>query len=764
MTVTFREMAELRSRQAVKTIDITLPDRTLYLSDRGVTITNKYDAVVSSFGDTRISAGGLAGVTKTSDFEFTIANRKLGFQAEGLKFGDLFKDYLFLNAVVLEKIHLLQLDGTYLSATIFRGTIDQFKCESDGFRFIVIGDQSYNKVFPPTVFRKEDTGMSRLPDASSGLPIPVIYGDFWNTPGIDIIEADIEFVGITRNVIPAVLYDTVDPTTKCQNYRIASHALHSLDGTAQNSAPFLYERGVGLSSLTDSVDSWINNVAGSDVTLKHPMYAYAFVQPARDNGSTCTNPLNARDRDETTYAILDYNKDLILEMEPASGGGDIVAVYVDAIVQRVTSSDKLLEIGCTTSDTAEAYTQWPLTTDDPTYIYRTAITGDYMRNWNCIQQNLNPIKVFLRYEPAATVGQCKIYEIALCFKYRPSGIKGDNTVMPKWWKMPGWKLQDHKLVKVEPETEGQLNQSVFVNCKGHADDGSGTYTGTAGLVVGNPADIIHHLLSTYGGVASAQIVTSGFGSFVTARTELNSRVTGDFNIRYRWTQQSNLQAAIKRICEQCGLLYIEPSIDANHRLVAWKAAPSGDDYIYRAVADGGAVTFGWGWNYGVIPGTLNSEPTNRDDIINEVYINYRYDHAPGQFTKLTYVDAAYSAPNDDAREAVCAASQADYGVVKRLTVDADIHYLDTTAEWLRNWIVDTRATEKIIMSFDTCLWPYDLLPHHIIGTASTIDTHMKYPLKGSDGSWGSKQFRADEVTRMSDTRSAIRIRVKGISL
>jgi hypothetical protein len=769
MTVTFRELAELRSRSVVMTLDIALPGKTIYLSDRAVTITNQYEAVISSWGDSRLSASGDAGITKTSDFEFTVAKRKLGFQALGQNFDDLFATYLFFNAPVTVKFHLIQPDGTYLTAQHYRGLIDRIKVAPQGFKFTVISDQSYNKAFPPTMFRKEDTGMGRLPDNVIGTPIPVIYGDWWNTPGINIIEADIEFVGITRNVVPAILYDPVDDTTKCHNYRICSHALHTLNGAAQNAAPFLYEHGNGISSLTDSVDSWVNNAAGSDVKLKRPIYAYAFIQPAKDAASTCTNPLNARDRDETTYATLDYNKTLILEMEPIPNAGEIVEVYVDGIVQRVVNSDKSIEIGLTTSDIAEYAVAWPLTTDDPTYIHTAAVTTAALRNWDCLQASGNPIKVFIKYELGATVGQAKVQELCLCFKYRPSGMKGGDVYYPDPMKRPGryagspadqlrWFLNPPKFEQTA------FNQGVFANCKGHPDDGGGTYTGTGGLLVGNPADIIHHLLCIYGGATSGQIVTSGFGSFITARTELNARVTGDFNIRFRWTQRCDLKAVIEKICNQCGLTYIEPCIDDKHRLVAWKATPSGDDYEFRATADGGLVSFGWGWSYGIIRGSFSCEPTNRDDIANEVYVNYFHDFTTESLTKLVYIDGTTSYPNDDTREAICLASQSDYGVVNRLTVDADMHYLETTATWLRDWVVDTKANERINLTFEASMLAYDLLPRHVFGTLASIDSHIKYPLKGGNRSWASKKFWCTDVNRMRDPKSAMRISVKGISI
>jgi hypothetical protein len=330
-----------------------------------------------------------------------------------------------------------------------------------------------------------------------------------------------------------------------------------------------------------------------------------------------------------------------------------------------------------------------------------------------------------------------------------------------------WSPQRHLVLheKLWIESPTEFHQGVFVNCLGHRDIFAGVHTGVSYGLIGNPADIISHLLCAYGGADwGTQIVNSGFGSFLTARNELDSRVIDGFKIRFRWAQHGDLKAVIQKICDQCGLLYIEPCVDDKHRLVACTGFPSGDNYIYRATADGGPVTFEWGLNYGIIPRTLSCEPTNRDDIVNQVIVNYSYDFPTGGFTRAAHVDELGSEPQDAGRQEICKQSQSDYGMIRRLAIDADMHYLETTATWLRNWIVDTRSSERIIVNFETALWAYDLLPHHVFSIGTSVDSHMKYPLKGSDGSWGAKLFWCDEANGTRDPRSAVKIQVKGISV
>lgn len=314
------------------------------------------------------------------------------------------------------------------------------------------------------------------------------------------------------------------------------------------------------------------------------------------------------------------------------------------------------------------------------------------------------------------------------------------------------------------EAYPELDQGVYMNLKGAKDDGSGTFTGVADALITNPADMIHWLLITYGeGVVAGDIVTSGFGAFSTARTELNDRITSDdFMIRCRLAQPIRAKESCAKIAEQSGMLFLDEIQDGKFRVVAWKASPSGDSYTYRAAADGGLVSFAWGEH--IIPGTFKAEPTTENEIFNEVYVNYLYDYPRGQFQSQVYVDAATSYPNDDTREAVCADSQSRFGVIKRLTVDADFVYREAEAEWLRNFAVDTRAIPRLRVSFETWVNACDLFPGQVFGIDSGLDSHVPYPVKGSDGSWASKLFRCEAPVRSHEAKGAVRYRVTGLSV
>jgi hypothetical protein len=438
VTTTFRELAELRGRKVAMTIDLVLPDRTLYLSDMAVKITNDYEPVVTSWGDSRVSADCDAGITKTSDFEFTVANKKLEFQPHGKRFGDLFSEYLFFNAVAIVKLNLFQpTTETWVSTQIRRGVVDQIKIAPGSFRFMIIADQSYNRPFPPSTFRREDTGMSRLPDSVVGTPIPVIYGDWWNTPRNTVDPKTIEAVGIVRNTVPAILYDSLHPETGLHLYRICSHYLKSeiVEDTANQA--FLYDsNSQTLASLRSCLNAWDVHTAYSDVKFIGIVTAEIPIKPLKDSGSSAIFPTLSFDRDETSYARVYYNQPLWVEMEPITDLGDIVDAYIEVMLRRMLSSNVSLQIGLTTSDGgSESYGTIGMT-PDANPVLHTVDLNPAMVNWKCTHPGgSNTIRLFVRLEPGATSGLIYVYETCLKYKFRPSGMKGTATAVERTLKV-----------------------------------------------------------------------------------------------------------------------------------------------------------------------------------------------------------------------------------------------------------------------------------------------------------------------------------------
>lgn len=86
----------------------------------------------------------------------------------------------------------------------------------------------------------------------------------------------------------------------------------------------------------------------------------------------------------------------------------------------------------------------------------------------------------------------------------------------------GWKTI-RKASAAVLRTTAESPSGFYASSGGRADDVSGTYTGTAGKLITNPADMAHYLLKgKYGNQASAVTALGSFGSFANARNNLNS--------------------------------------------------------------------------------------------------------------------------------------------------------------------------------------------------------------------------------------------------
>lgn len=434
--MTFRELSERRTagRIAGIMLEIFLPGMTLFLSNRDMGI--DLDPVIASFGDFSFSADGEAGAMKTPDFRFTVLNKRLSFQIAGKRFSDLFLDYTFLGILIRLTWRLKdEATGIWYNHQSFCGLLEEPKIRPLVIEFNAVGGTNYDAFFPPRLFRKEDTGMERLPDDTIGTPIPVIFGDWWDTTNLSGINPeDQENLGITRNAVPILLYDPFDGTTKSHKYRATSHACHTVQAATADGV-FLYERDIDtLASLELGLGSIENNVGGVDVLLTRPIYAEAFIRPATSVYDYAWQ--NLCDRDETTYVDIVYGNEAFVKMDPAPDLGPIIAMKIAAIVQVTVASDVNLLIGCwsnfPTASEATPYTANPAW-GNPAYISRTVSTAA-LKSWNLTDVGGGPLCIFVKFDVAGTVGTVRVFEMCVMFQYIPKSLKGIKDVMPRTGK------------------------------------------------------------------------------------------------------------------------------------------------------------------------------------------------------------------------------------------------------------------------------------------------------------------------------------------
>lgn len=419
------------------TLTIELSGLTLYLSDRAITISGvHYQPYVKAWGNLTYEADGEAGGAKTSDFDFTLADKKIMSQAAGKKLSHLFKDYDFIGVKVTMTQRLLGADGSWYSRTCFVGRIEGYEFVMEG-RLPCIAFTAktgfYDVWLPPTKFRKEDTGMSRLPDDTVGTVIPIVLGDWWDNNDLCNPEL-LENVGITRNVVPVLLYDPFDDTTYSHNYRACSHRCHTVQDSSADGV-FLFEKDIDtLCSLELGLDSIVNNDNYVDVKLTRPIYAEAFIRP--DSGSY-TDWQKACDRDETTYFTVTPSQASFHYMAPCPDLGIISEITVQALVEQTVTADGNAEIGFWSNwnngmGSSEA-TAYALVNDTPTFVSRV-ISQSAMQTWQLIDGGGFALHIFTDYASGTTTGSFRLYEICVRVKYIPKALKGVKEAMLKTGK------------------------------------------------------------------------------------------------------------------------------------------------------------------------------------------------------------------------------------------------------------------------------------------------------------------------------------------
>lgn len=161
----------------------------------------------------------------------------------------------------------------------------------------------------------------------------------------------------------------------------------------------------------------------------------------------------------------------------------------------------------------------------------------------------------------------------------------------------------------------ELRGKFWANVRGLQDDGSGTYTGTAGALIQQMPDIIRHLLVTYGGVTAGEIETgtATFGSLVAARADLVDSQGRALTFGYPITTTVDLMAALGQLGESALAMPMISPYDGKWRLIVWRESP--------------AVTYPWKFSRWDVIEELGpvADPTPLPEVVTGIRINYAYD-------------------------------------------------------------------------------------------------------------------------------------------
>ena len=229
-------------------------------------------------------------------------------------------------------------------------------------------------------------------------------------------------------------------------------------------------------------------------------------------------------------------------------------------------------------------------------------------------------------------------------------------------------------------------QEYYAAVEGYNDDSGGTYTGSASVVIENPADVVWFILDQLLGVSA--ITTA---SFTTARTAL-----GSLTLAGQLFNRTDARVVLDEICRQSRLkLYLD--LDDQWTVKAFTIPDAADRELKQASGD--FIT-----EDGTEGEIVSVTQTSMDELYNQFEILYAWNQATKSFEKKLTLDETTSGNVGD----VLTESQSRYGITRKLTVNAS--WLRTDAAALSHGVhlVQQHAERKRLVTWRTAYNAADL--------------------------------------------------------
>lgn len=264
-------------------LEITLIDRTLYLSDKYVTYTNDYEGLVLDWGDIDTDRRLDSGISSIGDVEIVIANQKLQFMVSathGNKFSDLFTNYdLDFRPA---KIYQIFSGLSYSSdkEQIFDGFLRIGDFNKDEIVLQAIHRHDFDLNIPITRINTVDH--PNAPGNNIGSPIPIPFG---NSDSL-----------VLAKPIPMILTDH-----KTLLFQVSSYELH---GTGSNILLRWVDEVNTFMTIVASNKVITNNSSGCTVELNKPVSgAIVLVPKLEGTVNNCDDWKNAIDSAATVCPV-----------------------------------------------------------------------------------------------------------------------------------------------------------------------------------------------------------------------------------------------------------------------------------------------------------------------------------------------------------------------------------------------------------------------------------------------------------------------------
>lgn len=484
------------------------------------------------------------------------------------------------------------------------GRVDSYELTDAGLKLNLLQDQSWNNPVPPTIVDK--IAYPNAPDVSQGRPVPIVYGDHRALPmrapwtATYTNKQDQENAGAGLGVVPGLL---VDPGLGADHVKVvfASHACADILARASGYTQFIVGNDVlaplDTTGITETLGASESYITIDDDTL----IAYYGVRPLEpratynlaDNARRAADPF-----DETSFASLDQGASkgtLELSLPSVASLGYIEAVTVNLAFAGDAGNTHAIQVRPKVpggaAGTAIASTLGQSQTATPVLISGTwdaAYAGGQTWQFGGTATG-TPWDIVVEFA-GGTTNVASVLWVALLVKYRPQR----SLVTPAF--IEGGFFAG---APVPPQTQGffgrygdfpigagstfraarlQAQGQFFANIKGYADDGSGTYTGSASALIERPCDIAHHFLVTYGELSGSDIETgaSDFGSFVSARAALRDGGPTDYKLAAWIGQKTSVQQVLRELAAQSLSCILLDRFSGQWHFYPWRRGPAVD--------------------------------------------------------------------------------------------------------------------------------------------------------------------------------------------
>ena len=587
-----------------------LASDTLYLSDSeigtlggvvpGVGSGHLWQSAVKDFGPiscpgafcgTSIALAGAA-VTLNADKQIILSS-----SATASTLRNMLQTHVMTNASATIYRMIPQLGAANDAQLLGEYRVISFELDGSDLRLQLRQRTEWNKAIAPRYVNKQE--YPRSPDEAAGIGLPLAYGNVsglgLRRPWPSAFGADyrwLDMVRAPRRSVGAVLVDSGRGAGAAQNPSakvvMAGHACESVVDTSLGTMLYMKSKNVDRLLVIDAPGGNVFNTSTEAGVLLPDQFGFAWIGnipgEVYNPTSGALNPRHILSPSDATYSYLDYAaglRNLEFRWSPNEKiGFGVTYQYIVGYQSTANLASLGLYLGVN-----PAIDDWALrlalpASTAPTVLATNTFALADADPWDFFSQ----YQFRVMFRGGTPAGQAKVFFVGWVIKFKPyeatvvtERFVGRYRTVQRSVKVPFirrplfYPYQEPALEPAVTELEG----SFFCNVRGHKDDGSGTYTGTASTLIERLPDIIRHLLVTYGAESPANIEAgeSAIGSFVSARAVLIDERGATLRYAMSIGISTDMTAAIAQLgASGLAMPHISP-YDNKWKIIVWRAAP-----------------------------------------------------------------------------------------------------------------------------------------------------------------------------------------------